>query len=344
LGETTTPLRVGNSLLVPALRGQLQGAWIQLPVTVGFVWSSTETAPTLARNDGASVPTQVTGSSATGTVDFTYQLPSTTPPGIYHVRAYVAWPSASRPAQPVTYSHAAITSTFTVIAAPVIATTQAFVEVFAEGTYIFRMQQQLASTAGVPDDTVYTFLVSATNPSPTVGGDGVTVVAAAQEGDSTVIAGSLTGNDAAAVVYVRGAAAAPGFEPVLASQVLTVARVPVLSAVVTNVDLPVVDFQGSASYDVFPDPATPRVYVVSYGYVWTNSVTDPVPTLNNWVALSSNNPPADQPLDYVPVFPLFGANFSRGPGTYNCRAYLVFETAGGMVVRYSEVISTVVGP
>jgi hypothetical protein len=343
LGETTTPLRVGNTLLVAALRGQLQGAWIQLPVTVGFVWSATETAPTLARNDGASVPTQITGSAVTGTVDFTYQLPPTTPPGIYYVRAYVVWPSASRAAQPVTYSRGAITSTFTVVGAPDITTTQAFVEVFAEGTYIFRMQQELATTAGVPADTVYTFLVSATNPSPTVGGDGVVVIAAAQEGDSTVIASSLTATDAAAVVYVRGAAAAPGFDPVLAPQVLTVTRVPVLYAEVTNVDLPVVVFLGSASYDVFPDPATPRVHVLWFGYIWTNSVTDPVPTLDNWIAISSNNAPAEQTSDYVPVFPLFGAVFDQGAGTYNCRAYLVFETAGGMVTRYSEVISTVVG-
>lgn len=93
------------------LQGQLQGARIQLPLTVGFVWSATHTAPTLARNDGASVPRQVTGSADTGLAEFVFTLPASVSAGTYYVRAYVVWPASNH--ESVTYSRAG--TTFTVV-------------------------------------------------------------------------------------------------------------------------------------------------------------------------------------------------------------------------------------
>lgn len=96
---------------LPILRGRLAGAKTRLPLTVGFVWSDSTTAPTLQVNTGASVPTQVTGDASTGLVDFSYQTTSVAA-GTYYVRAYVVWPAAD--GQPVTYSRATTASTFTV--------------------------------------------------------------------------------------------------------------------------------------------------------------------------------------------------------------------------------------
>jgi hypothetical protein len=226
-------------------------------------------------------------------------------------------------------------------------TVQAYAQVYDEGVYQFTFQMYLENSETVPDTAVFTFLVSATNDNPSVGGADVFAVAATRElGDTWLASATYQNPSSAAVVYVRGIAQATvGGAVIAADNVLTVQFAPQVTLQLTSVSLPNRTFDAAASWMGFPLGPAPHVFIIEYGYVWTNNVVDPVPTIINKNVIYAYPGALTQPPDYVPTFPAMVTDFGAvGPGDYHTASYVQFATQDGPVEVYSSIISVTVPP
>jgi hypothetical protein len=310
-------------------------------IQVGFVWGTT--------NDVV-LDTGI-NHYASGEPSASYSGPLAPAIGLvegdtYYVRAVVWYTVAGE--QAIEYSFVAFSFVYgeppPPPAALVVYTRQAYQTYTTESDtgYLFHMQLEIEMSENVPEDTTFFFLVSATNPDPQIGGADVGTVAATRQVDMTYLASAdYFSFDASAVVYVRAVGQLDGENPVLATDVLTVNRVPVIILAKESEVGTVVTFQGFAAYNVYPLDSVPRVLVSRFGYVWTNSVGDPVPSLTNYVVDNVTVAPQDQPYGYVPAFPQYPADYNLGPGTYNCRAYAICVSHDANIVEYSDSVETV---
>jgi hypothetical protein len=321
----------------------LSEGWLIDSVTVGFVWGSSNENLTFDNCLGSVL--QVTNVQ-------TFQFTITDEElglGSYYVNAVVRYEVDGE----VQYGYGEAPAAFEIAdpdPPPILLTTtmRAYQTIGIAGGYNVNMQLEIGVPESVPETTSFGFLVSDTNPEPTFGGEHVTSVVATRSGLGFLADTTYFTFNVAYVKYVRAFGTPLGGPNILADNVLTVQRAPLVLNSLSDVSPSNVTFKGAAYYSPYPPPGDgfSRVTVVNFGYIWTLGA-ESVPTLSDggFLGLSQQLAPDEQSSTYVPAFDPYTVDFAAsgyGPGSYNCCTFVQFQTNNGTAVVYSFAINTII--